>query len=151
MSEVVLNGTGGSTLRRVFFVSTTVPVVAPATASSDGLRRVLGLEPVGRVRRGERLAAAGERALHDPVVLGDERVALRLAVDDELERRRLDPAGGEDVTERPPRLGLVRECQVARQGGAPDQVDVLPRLARLREALGDLVRARRTRARSRPW
>ena len=33
ISEVVLNGTGGSTLRRVFLVSTTVPVFAPATAS----------------------------------------------------------------------------------------------------------------------
>ena len=76
------------------------------------------------------LAVAGLARDH-PVVLGLEGHALALALDHEGERRRLHAAGGAGVAK-------AREAgrgEVAREDGAPDEVDVLTALAGVGQVL----------------
>ena len=110
---------------------------------------ILGLEPLRRMRRDDLLAVSFELALHRPVRLGHERVALALPVHDVFQRGRLDAACREDIA--PGALGSLvgGGGEIAREDRAPDQVYVLTgrtRLgqviryhARLAERLLDLV------------
>ena len=95
-----------------------------------------------RVRDLERLVVARARgarlAADDPEVLGLERQALPLALDDERQGGRLHAAGGAHVTE----AAELRHGEVAREGGAPDEVDVLAGLARVGQVLVELDEVR---------
>ena len=67
------------------------------------------------------LARRRERAGEHPVVLGHEGVALALLLDHDGERGRLDAARAADVAE----AAEAGHREVAREDGAPDEVDVL--------------------------
>ena len=73
-----------------------------------------------------------------PVVLGVERLDLALAVDDELQRRGLHPADGDEIVSELPR----REGEIPGQRRAPHEVDDLSGLASGREVEVDVVRVR---------
>src|SRR5215216_8069197 len=75
-----------------------------------------------------------EASLYLPVRFGGESAALALALGDEHEGRALDTAYGEEGVP----VALRRPRDPAGQGGAPNQVYILPRLTRRRELLGDL-------------
>ena len=133
-SSVVLNGVGGLTVRRLALDRRD----RPARGACDRGHRALGvldaLEAVDGVPRRElrrRVTAAREGALHLPVGLGYERLALALPLDDERERRRLHATGGAHVAV----AGELGHREIPREHGAPYQVDVLARLACLREAV----------------
>ena len=138
-SAVVLNGVGGATLRLLLLGGGDGAGLGCRDGLHDALRLGFALEAVGGVPGRELgslgLAALGpERALHRPVDLRDERLALELARHDQRERRRLHASGRLHVAV----AGELGHRQVAREHGAPHQVDVLARLAGLREALVDL-------------
>ena len=84
--------------------------------------------------RGELAVGMLEGGEHLPVGLGHVRAALELALDHDRERRALDAADGQELRAEP----AGRERDEARQRRAPDQVDVLARLAGARERLGEL-------------
>ncbi len=85
----------------------------------------------------ELIAVLAEGATNNPVVLGNERLSLELPVADHLEGRRLDASGAQHVAEGLAGHPLERQREEPREHGAPDEVDVLPRLAGLRQLLGE--------------
>ncbi len=102
----------------------------------DGLRLLGALEAVRGVPGAELAVAVpvslGAKARLDlPVRLGHERLALQLALHDQRERGRLHATGALHVAE----ARVLGHGEVAREHGAPHQVDVLARLAGLREAV----------------
>ena len=70
-------------------------------------------------------------AVDDPVVLWNEGEALALALDHEGERRRLHTTSATDVA----KAAKARHREIAREGGTPDEVDVLAGLAGVSEVL----------------
>jgi hypothetical protein len=131
-----------------------VDPVARALEISAHLRRglaVLNLElpaiAAGGEPRDERgVLRAGEADAHVPVLLGDERLDLALAIDDEAERHRLHPPGRQAEGELRPdqRRDVVAHDPVEHAPGALGVVEVLVELARVAHALidaalGDLV------------
>ena len=80
---------------------------------------------------GTGLRGGVEGALDHPVVLGNERHALALARHDERERGRLHAPRRAHV----PVPRELDEREVARQRGAPDEIDVLTRRARRGEVV----------------
>ncbi len=100
------------------------------------MRRVcrrLVFEAAGRMRDAKRIIVArAVRRAHagkHPVVLGHESLALLFLCHDQRKRRGLHASGTARVAE----AGVAREREVAREHGAPDQVDVLARLAGVRQ------------------
>ena len=81
------------------------------------------------VRDRERLAVALQIRLDLPVRHRHEGAALELPIDDETQRRGLYPPHGEIVRA----IAIGRQRHEPREDGAPDEVDVLTRVGRLRE------------------
>ena len=100
----------------------------------------LGLLPelVGGVMGLERSVGVGEVREQLPERLRHVGAALELALDDQRQRRALDPADGEEVGAEP----AARERDRAGQRRAPDQVDVLARGAGVGEVVRELVEVR---------
>ncbi len=67
----------------------------------------------------------------DPVVLGNEGVALLLALDHEGQRGGLHTTGGARVAD----AAVLHAGEVACEHGTPDEIDVLARLARVRKVI----------------
>ena len=89
--------------------------------SLSGFRLVL--EAPVRVVDGEGIPAVPQGPYELPVRFGDEGAPLALALGYEDEGRRLDAPHGEEGAP----VALRRPRDPAGQGGAPDQVYVLPR------------------------
>ena len=132
MKAVVLNGAGG--LRVLRFDSTDLHDARALGVRERGLRLRLLPELVDLVVGGELAVGMLEGGEHLPVGLRHVRAALELALDDDRERRALHAADGQELRAEP----AGRERDEARQRRAPDQVDVLARLAGARERLGEL-------------
>ena len=136
VKAVVLKGAGG---RRVFAPRRHVLDQAGARGA---LHRGVGLrslpELVGLVVGLEGTVRMGELGEHLPVRLRHVRAPLELALDDQRQGRALDAADGEEVGAE----AAGRKRHRAGQGGAPDQVDVLARRARVGEVVGELVELR---------
>ena len=145
VNAVVLNGVGGWRVERRAATDFTMP--GALRSLERGLRLRLLPEAVLLVVRDERAVGMLELREHLPVRLGHVRAPLELAVDDDRERRALHAADREELRAEP----AGGERDEARQRRAPDQVDVLARLAGAGERLGEPVAGRRRPARSPPW
>ena len=95
--------------------------------------RRLVFEAAGRMRDGKRIVVARTvRRTHagkHPVVLGHEGLALLFLCHDQRKRRGLHASGAARIAE----AGIARQREVACEHGAPNQVDVLARLAGVRQ------------------
>ena len=133
VNAVVLKGVGGLRVLRFELTSLTTPglLVPASAASASAFSQNLSVSwwasnaPSGCCEARE----------HLPVGLRDVRAPLELALDDQRQRRALHAADREEVGAE----AAGRERDGAGQRRAPDQVDVLARLAGVGEVVGELV------------